>query len=236
MKVIGAGFGRTGTTSLKAALEHLGMPCYHMVEVFAHLDHVATWRDANAGRPVSWPAVFASYEAAVDWPSCTFYKQQMLAYPDAKVILSVRDPEKWHRSAMDTIFAVGKVLPPWLRCNMPRMGPMNRMVDEIIWEGTFGGRFPDKAHAIAVYQQHIEDVKRHVPPERLLVFDVKEGWAPLCAFLGVPVPTMPFPHLNDTAEFQKIIGRLRAAWIVVRILAVAAIVFPLALLAWRLLS
>lgn len=236
MKVIGAGFGRTGTTSTKSALEQLGMPCYHMIEVFAHLDHVQVWRDAKAGRPVSWPAVFANYEAAVDWPSCTFYEQQMLAYPDAKVILTVRDPEKWHRSSMDTIYAVGSILPDWLRFHIPRIGPLNRMLEEIIWGGTFGGRFADKAHAIAVYEQHIAEVQRRVPPERLLVFDVKDGWGPLCAFLGIPAPDKPFPHLNDTAEFQRIIRRMRGVWLGVRLVAAAVLVLVLVAIVWMLIG
>ncbi|MFV8755340.1 sulfotransferase family protein [Nannocystaceae bacterium ST9] len=232
MKVIGAGFGRTGTTSMKAALERLGMPCYHMIEVFGHLDHVPVWRDAQAGRPVDWQALFADFQATVDWPGCTFYRQLMEVYPDAKVVLTVREPEKWYRSTFDTIFTIAQVLPSWLRYRVPRIGRLHRMLEEIIWRGTFHDRFADEAHALAIYRAHVAEVEIHVPPERLLVFDVKDGWAPLCAFLGVPAPDEPFPHLNDTAEFQRNIRRLRGVWIGVRVFVLVVIAAMIGWLGW----
>lgn len=202
MKVIGAGFGRTGTFSMKAALEQLGFgPCYHMLEVFDKPRHVELWQAAGEGKALDWDELFAGYHATVDWPACAFYEQLMQAYPAAKVLLNVRDPEKWYESALNTIF--------------PRSGPERgsplgpddssfpRMVDTIIWQGAFGGRFMDKQHALTIFERHIQEVKQRVPAERLLVFDVKEGWAPLCAFLDVPVPATPFPRLNDTAAFQQ---------------------------------
>lgn len=201
MKVIGAGFGRTGTFSMKAALEELGCgPCYHMLEVFDKPRHVELWQAAGEGKAIDWHELFAGYKAAVDWPTCAFYEPLMQAYPAAKVVLNVRDPETWYESVANTIY--------------PRSGPERgsplgpedtsfpRMVDTIIWQGTFGGRFEEKQHALAIYQRHIQQVKQRVPVERLLVFDVKDGWAPLCAFLDVAVPATPFPRLNDTAAFQ----------------------------------
>ncbi len=210
LQVISAGFGRTGTTSLKAALEKLGFSrCYHMMEVFGRPDHIPLWLDANEGKPVDWEGLFSGYQAAVDWPSCTFYRELMQSYPEAKVVLSVRDPERWYESALNTVYTMKRQRPPasWLFAAIPQVRRFVRMVDTVVWRGTFGGRFEDKAYAIGVFNAHIEEVKRTVPPEKLLIFDVKEGWKPLCAFLGVPVPEEPFPHLNDRADFRE-----QASW------------------------
>ena len=220
MRVIGAGFGRTGTTSLKAALETLGLDhCYHMTEVFAHPRHAEGWRSAWRGAPVDWDAILGPYEAAVDWPSCTFYEELMERYPEAKVLLSVRDPERWYESTRTTIYELSRVL-AGSRTARVAFGLVSLLAfggfarsgagDEIIWNGTFGGRFEDKTHAIEVLERHNEEVKRRVPPERLLVYEVKEGWGPLCEFLGVPDPDEPFPHLNDAAEMRRGIRVLRA--------------------------
>ncbi len=211
MNVIGAGFGRTGTLSLKVALEALGFgPCYHMVEVFERPQDVAHWQAAAEGKPVAWADLFAGYRATVDWPACTFYAGLMQAYPDAKVVLTVRDPHRWYESVRDTIYAtsVGREgeVPP------PQMQPFIRMVDTLIWQRTFGGAFADQAHAIAVFTQHNQEVQARVPPDRLLVFDVAQGWEPLCRFLGVPVPAgRPFPHLNDRASFHQVVQGRRGA-------------------------
>lgn len=212
IKIIGAGFGRTGTLSIKAALEELGFgPCYHMQEVIGHPDHVALWHAAATGKAVDWKEIFQGYQATVDWPACTFYKELMETYPDAKVLLTVRDPEKWYESAQSTIypplnrkpFLYFKFL---LKLLFPKMFPPLRMVNALIWDGTFQGRFTDKGHAIEVFNQHIEEVKKCVPPERLLIYNVKEGWEPLCTFFGVEVPQdKPFPHLNDRARYDSAI-------------------------------
>jgi hypothetical protein len=195
LKVIGAGFGRTGTLSLKSALEELGFgPCYHMVELFHKPGALDQWIDITRGAPADWHTVFAGYQATVDWPACTFYQELMHTYPDAKVLLTVRDPKRWYESAYSTIYQVSH--------RNPALSPHARLVHDLIWERTFHGQFEDKDSAIAVYMQHIEEVKQHVPPEKLLIYDVKEGWEPLCAFLKVEVPTdTPFPHLNDRDNF-----------------------------------
>ena len=208
LKVIGAGFGRTGTSSLQAALEQLGFgKCYHMREVFAHREHAPLWYAASQGQPVDWDVLFAGYQATVDWPGCTFYQELMRHYPDAKVLLSVRDPDKWYASALKTIYSSHR---PSLANWLFRLNPRNRYWQGLIstiWKNTFQGRFEDKAYAIDVFQRHNAEVQRVVPAERLLVYDVKEGWEPLCRFLDVPVPNTPFPHLNDAAEFQRMIRR-----------------------------
>jgi hypothetical protein len=209
IKIIGAGFGRTGTLSMKAALEELGFgPCYHMTEVFFnHPEHAPLWEAAARGETVNWRELLKDYQATVDWPGCTFYKELMQIYPDAKVLLTVRDPEKWYESALSTIYqGTSRAHAPFLRRLLRRLRPNMlksvQMINTLIWEGTFNGNFADKQYAIEIFNQHIEDVKKVVPPERLLVYNVKEGWEPLCTFLGVEVPKhKPFPHLNDRASF-----------------------------------
>ena len=223
MKVIGAGFGRTGTTSLKAALETLGFgPCYHMTEVFANPEHADFWLSAWRKEPADWEGVLGGYEAAVDWPACTFYEELMERHPEAKVLLSVRDPERWYESTRTTIYELSKsyIGSPIFRVIFAFIsflafgGFVNRtwgtMVDEIIFRGTFQGRLEDKTYAMEVFERHNEEVKRRVPPERLLVYEVKEGWGPLCDFLGVPEPEEPFPRLNDAAQLRRGMRAVRA--------------------------
>jgi hypothetical protein len=202
LKVIGAGFGRTGTLSIKHALEELGFdPCYHMTELFDKPGVDAQWDAIVRGEPVDWHTVFKGYQATVDWPACTFYKDLMRAYPDAKVLLTVRDPEKWYESVINTIYQVSHQNPDHA------LTVHGRMVNALIWQGTFGGRIEDKNYAIAVFLGHIEEVKQQVPAEKLLIYNVKEGWGPLCAFLGVEMPVeKPFPHDNDRANF---VGNIR---------------------------
>ena len=206
IKVIGAGFGRTGTASLKGALEELGFSkCYHMQEVFAHPQHVPVWQAAADGQKVDWDALFEGFQATVDWPGCTFYQELMEHYPDAKVLLSVRDPDAWYKSASETIYQMSqRGFPALLVLRfVPRLRRFVKMVTRLIWQDTFHDRFSDRAYAISVFNEHIAEVKRTVPPEKLLVFEVKEGWEPLCRFLEVPVPDKPFPRLNDSAAFRR---------------------------------
>ncbi|HLJ32750.1 MAG TPA: sulfotransferase [Ktedonobacteraceae bacterium] len=199
LKIIGAGFGRTGTLSTKNALEELGFrSCYHMTELFENPGVPEQWQAIVAGAPVDWKAIFTGYQASVDWPACAFYKELMQVYPEAKVLLNVRDPEKWYESVLSTIYVVS-------RRRLPD-SPHSQMIKKLIWEGTFDSKFEDKDYAIAVFHRHIEEVKQHVPPDKLLIYDVKEGWEPLCTFLGVKIPSTPFPRLNDRDNF---VGRNR---------------------------
>jgi len=207
LKVIGAGFGRTGTTSIKAALEQLGfIQCYHMQEVIKHPAHVQRWIDVMDGKPVDWDAIFAGYQATVDWPACNFYEQLMVHYPNAKVLLTVRDPDKWYDSCLNTIYAMyHKPVMRFVRRLFPPMQRFMAMNDRLIWQGDFQGRFADRDYAIAVFNKRNAAIQAAVPPARLLVYDVKEEWEPLCRFLAVPIPQeTPFPHLNDTGTFQRI--------------------------------
>lgn len=227
MKVIGAGFGRTGTLSLKTALEELGMvKCYHMFELFRRPGDSWVWNDALDGKPVDWQKLFQGYQAIVDWPGCTFYKELMAEYPDAKVVLSVRDPEKWYESVLTTIY---RLTSTWeyavIWFFVPHMRRTYAMNQKGIWQRTFGGRFEDREVALAVFQQHIEEVKRTVPADRLLVFDVKEGWSPLCNFLGLPIPEQPFPHRNDAGSIARLLR-----WGAISLLVLAGLLIGLVVL------
>jgi hypothetical protein len=198
--------------SLRAALEELGLGgCYHMVDVLAHAQHAPVWSAAARGEPVDWDTLFEGYQSAVDWPACAFYKQLLRHYPDAKVILTVRDPERWYESARQTIYYARRAFPSWTTRFLPRMRRYVRMLDDVVWQGTFRGRFEDKTYSQAVVERHNEEVRRGVPADRLLVYEVRQGWEPLCEFLGVAVPKdKPFPHLNDTAEFRSRIRKVAA--------------------------
>ena len=201
IKVIGAGFGRTGTMSLQAALVELGFAkSHHMRDVMFYGGHGQFWLDAIDQTPdaAAWKEFFADYQSTTDWPPCSFYKELMDVYPEAKVVLTVRDPECWYESAFNTIYQVpSSLLMRLLKPIFPRLRTMYHMIQELIWDGTFDGRFDDKAHTIDVFNRHNAEVQATVPPERLLVFEVKQGWGPLCEFLDVDVPDTPFPRLND---------------------------------------
>jgi len=200
LKVIGAGFGRTGTHSLKIALEMLGFsPCYHMIEVFTHPGHSEIWERAGRGEAIDWNALLGEYKAAVDWPASAFWRTLVKLYPDAKVILTERDAEAWYKSISQTIFEFMARGDEGI--TDPVLLAQRKMGRVVVAENTFGNRF-DKEHVIAVYKANSEAVKRDVPKDRLLVFDAPDGWGPLCKFLNVPVPDAPYPLTNTTEEFR----------------------------------
>jgi len=209
VQVIGAGFGRTGTWSLKAALERIGFdPCFHMIDLMQHPDRAPMFLTALRGEEVDWNAVFDGFAATVDWPGCTFYERIMAAYPEAKVILSVRDSEKWYASAERTIYALKEAAARGeLQSDGPAAPPeVLGMIKQLIWDTTFQDRFADKDFAISVFEQHNEAVKRTVPADKLLVYEIQQGWGPLCEFLGTEVPAEEFPHLNDAESFRRMFG------------------------------
>ena len=200
VKIVGGGLGRTGTTSLKAALERLGFgPAYHMFEVIERPGHSLAWHRIVFGGPMEWD-LFDDYQSILDWPAVSYWRQLIEHYPDAKVILTQRDPDAWYKSVTDTIYA--RLTAP-LGADVPEEQRKHReMTRKLFLEDMFDGRFEDKRHAIDVFERHNREVRETVEPGRLLVYDVKQGWEPLCKFLGVAVPEEPFPRLNDSAAFN----------------------------------
>jgi hypothetical protein len=169
------------------------------------------WCDALDGH-ADWRAIFAGYRSSVDWPACAFYAEQLAAYPTARVILTVREPGAWYRSTRETIYPLSRIFPPRWLCWFSRSArDARRMVYGIVWDGQFDGRFEDEDYATRTFVDHIETVKRKVPRERLLIFDVRDGWAPLCEFLGRDAPPEPFPHVNDGATLKAALRNLRLA-------------------------
>ena len=202
LKLIGAGFGRTGTMSLKGALEIIGFgPCYHMIEVIKNEGAPEHWARVMSHEVPDWDDIFEGFVATVDWPACNFYRELGDAYPDAKVLLSLRDQQMWWKSVRNTIY---QALTADHTDSSPNIQKQMKMANKLILEDTFGGEFLDRDHAISVFNAHNEAVKAAFPPERVLVFDVKEGWEPLCTFLEVDVPNDPFPRMNTTEDFRNI--------------------------------
>ncbi len=199
MKVIGAGFGRTGTLSLKFALEKLGFDkCYHMMEVMKHPEHERYWADAHRGKEIDWEALFDGYQASVDWPSCNLWREQLARYPDAKVLLSQRDPDRWYDSVMATIY---QSTLDGMKSEDPARRTHVDWINETIWNRVFDGRMDDRAHVIACFEAHNQSVIDEVPPEKLLVYEPGQGWEPICNFLNVPVPHEDYPRVNTREEF-----------------------------------
>lgn len=195
LSVVGAGLGRTGTLSLKLALEQLRLGrCFHMVELMENPNLLPHWDRVGRGESVDWGEVFDGYGATVDWPSCSFYKQLAEHYPDAKVILTTRDADKWFDSTQATIFrGIEKRVDP--------ADPFGSMIQNVVIN-MFDGNMHTRDHCIAVYERHNAEVRRAIPSNRLLEFNVSEGWEPLCKFLNLPVPETAFPRVNSTDEFQ----------------------------------
>jgi hypothetical protein len=217
IRVIGAGMGRTGTLSLKTALEMLGFErCYHMVELLQNPHQVKYWEGLMHEEAIAWDELFAGYQATVDFPGYIQYAKIFRQYPEAKVILTVRDPEAWYASTKATVFQVApspaeKFKTLFKLPFSPKLRQQIRifkMVDQLIWDGEFKGNFLDKDAAIARYHAHIAEVKATIPAEQLLVYDLSEGWQPLCEFLALPIPTEPIPHVNQRENFHAMAKKL----------------------------
>ena len=204
LSVINAGFGRTGTMSIKMALEKLGLgPCHHMEEVFNDSAQLPYWQKAAAGEQVNWDDVFQGYQSAVDWPSAHYWRELAEFYPDSKVLLSVRPAELWWESFSCTIKKLLEI-----KDEIPEEYPRSiiNMADKIITQQTFNGSCENKDLVLAEFQKRIDEVKEVIPANRLLIFQVTEGWEPLCDFLNVPVPEEDFPRSNAKVEFWDVFG------------------------------
>lgn len=200
LSVIGAGFGRTGTESMKLALEQLGFgPCHHMHEVISHAGQQRLWRAIVAGAEPNWHEVFAGYRAAVDWPSAFFWKELSEYYPDAKILLTLRSPESWYASMEKTIFKV-----------LGASSDRDSVGLKLVGERVFGGCLDDRDHAISIFKKNTADVQAAFGSDRLLTYHIGDGWEPLCQFLHKPVPDTPYPRTNSAEDFQTTLARLKS--------------------------
>jgi hypothetical protein len=225
MRVIGTGFGRTGTLSLKTALERLGFgPCHHMVDVFQRPEQIRPWLRAAKGRSVNWDDLLVGYESCVDGPTSAYWRELAEHYTKAKVILTVRDPERWLASMQKTLFrqrermnsVPGRVAVLLSSLLGTDLAAFVKMVDTTLDARTFKSPIErEPQRAVELFNAHTDEVIATIEAERLLVFDVRAGWAPLCEFLDVPVPDEPFPRVNNTSDFTKS-GRARPAPMLLR--------------------
>lgn len=196
IKLIGAAFPRTGTMSVKHALETLGFgQCYHMHELFLNPGHVPIWDAACDGNLPDWAKLLSGYTATLDTPACHYWKELSVAFPDAKVLLLRRDPEAWYESMYSTTY-------PVIMGSRGDVDPALQMIRRLFLGKYMGGRFEDRAFAVAMYRQYCENVIDEVPEDRLLIYEVSEGWEPLCRFLGLEIPSEPFPKKNTREEFH----------------------------------
>jgi hypothetical protein len=215
LQVVGVGFARTGTTSLRSALGILGLgPCYHMLDVLSDPSRVQQWLDIARGAPPNWAQVFEGYRSAVDWPVAAYWRELAEAYPDAKLILTVRDPDTWYDSVRNTIFkqridpphGLARIASRLAEALSPDLRAFLAMTQETIERPLFDARLGDRAYMTSAFTRHIEQVQATFPAERLLTFRVADGWEPLCAFLGTPIPEQPFPRDNSSADFRRTTG------------------------------
>ncbi len=212
IKIVGSGLGRTGTLSLKHALEILtGEPCFHMTELLKDTEDLKHIKQKN------WAAFSKGYGSAVDYPICLFIEELLQINPELKVIHTRRDPLSWYESVEETIYRptpkngmdVLKII--WSAIRFPefrRVAPVFRYNEQQIWKGQFKGKFHDKAFAIDVYQRHEAYIQSIVPKRNLLMYEVREGWKPLCDFLQLPKPKTEFPNTNAKADINQKIDRL----------------------------
>lgn len=199
LKVVGAGVGRTGTNSLKIALEQLlGGPCHHMFEIISHPEQTVDWTNAITGGPVDWSTMPAGYSSLVDWPGASFWPELSAANPDALVLLSVRDPESWYRSASNSIFLVFEAVPPEMR---PWFEAMLQLLGD-----RFSDQLDDPTAMMDAFERHNESVRKTIPAERLLEWTPTDGWDPICSRLGLAVPSEPFPVTNTLNDWRAGFG------------------------------
>jgi Sulfotransferase domain len=201
LSLIGAGFGRTGTDSLKTALEMLGIgKCYHMHEVIPYSERIADWRAVANGKRPDWDHIFRGFGATVDWPAAFYWRELSEHYPEAKVLLSVRDADLWYASIEKTIFS-----------SLRKSTDMNSLGIRLIRDQVFGGNIEDRDHVIATYEKNTADIQAAIPAERLLIYRTGEGWGPICRFLNIPEPCEDYPHKNQAGDFHAKLDALNKA-------------------------
>lgn len=218
LQVIGTGLARTGTMSLKVALEQLlSGNCFHVIEWLKDPQRTTILKKGYKKNEIDWSAFYEGFASAVDYPTCLFYQQLLEINPDLKVIHTVRDFDSWYASVKETVYR-GKpksaqdifrmIKNMMLSADFRRVAPVFMLNDKLIWQGQFESRFEDKEFMREKYRQHEEEVKKTVKEEHLLIYNIKDGWEPLCEFLHVPAPKTVFPKSNERQEFNRKMDRL----------------------------
>ena len=220
IKIIGAGLPRTGTNTLKASLETLGYSkTYHMKELLMNPKNLHYWLKLEETGSTDWDALYEGCQATVDFPAYPWYKEHLERYPEAKVIMTVRPFENWYTSVFSTIWTagpqtvgekIGMLLKMLFNTRIRNTIKCVKFSKRMIFKVHLQGRFEDKSFAEEVFNKHMADVKAHVPADKLLIYDVRDGWGPLCTFLGVPEPKDPLPHLNKKENFKEMLKNLMA--------------------------
>jgi hypothetical protein len=205
LEVIGAGAGRTGTQSLKVALERLlGGPCYDMWDLMKNPDHVPVWEQALEGGEVDWEALFSDRRSTVDWTAAAFFAELADAYPEAVVVLSLRDPDDWWRSVRRTVTPAVESEPPPTDTPLAKALAPSRELTVRMLTTRFTPDWTDETATKQAYARHNQAVRDTVPRDRLVEWRPGDGWKPLCAALGLPEPAAPFPHVNTTEHFREV--------------------------------
>ena len=203
LKIIGVGMGRTGTASLKVALERLGIGrCYHMSEVLKNPESIQGWIRAAEGK-ADWDTIFRGYSATVDNPGCNYWKELAAYYPDAKVVLTIRDANKWFESTNETIHSAEFA-------RFMKNSPFGDMIQKTMWD-RMENRMQDRGYMVEFFNRHSTEISDSIAADRLLVYQVSDGWEPLCQFLGVPIPNMEFPRINSRNETRELMAQLMTA-------------------------
>ena len=216
MKMIGVGFGRSGTMSIKQAFEDLGAgQCFHMIDLIRNPDKVGPWHDATIKGDVDFDAMFDGFDATIDWPGCTFWRELIDAYPDAPVLLNYRDFDGWYRSMKNTIYDIRKTaMRGELKQDANRPAPSPQLwevIGTLVWQRDLDGHFEDFEENIdvvrGIYERRIEMLREEIPSDRLVEFELGvSGWPEICGILGVPEPERDFPHAHETDEFRAEFG------------------------------
>ncbi|KAJ2955993.1 hypothetical protein NQZ79_g8099 [Umbelopsis isabellina] len=207
LEIIGSGWSRTGTAGMREALLALGYKVSHMLDIASDPSiDASVYEEAWNGKDVDWNRAFENYNATLDWPNAAFYKQLMEVYPDAKVLHTTRDPEKWYESTLNTVYEVGKKFISEKEYFPPKVLAAGHAAEVVVWQGYFNGEFENKEKVIQMFKDHDEEVKRTVPADKLLMFEIGvDGWDKLCSFLGKEKPDIPWPHINSRADFEQMI-------------------------------
>ena len=225
MDIIVAGWGRTGTRSLKFALSHLlNKPSYHMQNILLNKNEAKKWNNffITKSKKIDWDAIYSNYGACLDFPSCNYYKELMEYYPNSKVILTTRDSKSWIKSwnVLENQVLNSFTFKFMARIPYTSFYLQKKIHNELIIgkHGVFRGKGSDKDR-MNLFEEWNQSVINYVPNDRLLVYHPKEGWEPLCNFLDLPTPDIQYPHLNKTKNMGHMSRFINSMFFIITVLS-----------------